>query len=177
MAEDQEGLQPTEYVVKNPEALKRGMKERVTGALDRVIEVNPISKANAENLQKVQDALPEGRIKAATSLALDAAKVPIAMGAVSLEIAKTVAPIRLLLLAPEIGARVVGGLGGEIGKKIVESRPARFAIGNVEGVMDAILGKRTPSPEGPKPTLENAHQILVGMARPEMGKQERRKMG
>lgn len=177
MAEDQEGLQPTEYIVKNPEALKRGVKERVRGVLDFVVDRNPVAKDAARGLERINAALPEGRLKQVHALAVDVLKGPMAVASGGLELLKIMPAVRLLIFFPEQAARLGVNLGGFAVEKIVESKPAQFAVGTVEGVMDKILGKRAPVVEGPKPTLENAHQMLVGMARPEMGKQERRKMG
>lgn len=177
MAEDQEGLQPQEYIVKNPEALKRGVKERVGGVLDYIIDRNPVAKDAARGLERINAALPEGRLKQVHGLAVDVLKGPMAVASGGLEILKIMPAVRLLTFLPEQAARLGANLGGFAVEKIVESKPAQFAMGTVEGVMNKILGRHAPAAEGPKPTLENAHQILVGMARPELGKQERRKMG
>lgn len=183
MAEDSEGLKGQEYIVKNPEALKTGVRERVKGVLDWVIDRNPLTKEQNKALDKIWGALPEGRIKDATRLALDVTKVPRGMSAAGLEMIKTLLPVtRLFLAAPEAAVSGMAKGFGFIGEKIVESGPAKFAVGTVEAVMDRILGGGKPRevaatvPQEPV-TPEGARQVLVGMARPETGKQERRKLG
>lgn len=175
MAEDREGPIPQEI---NSDGLTGRVRERAKGVLDHFIDQNPVVREQAQSMDRVQAALPEGRIKDAVAIAGDVLKVPKAVFAIQLELLKRVIPgFSLVAFFPE----QIGALGikaaGFVAEKVVESAPAKFAVGTVEGVMDGILGKRAPAVEAPKATLDNAHQILVGMARPELGKQERRKMG
>lgn len=174
MAEDKEGPIPQEI---HADRLNGRVREKAKGALDWFIDRNPVIKTQRDTLRRVHSALPEGRIKQATSLAVDLAKMPQAGMAAALEIGKIHPLIRLALFMPEQILKGGIKMGGAITEKVVESAPARFAVGTVEGVMDGILGRRAPVVEAPKATLDNAHQILVGMARPELGRQERRKLG
>lgn len=174
MAENREGPIPQEI---HPDGLPGRVRERTRGVVDWFIDRNPVIKTQRDTLQRVHNALPEGRIKQATQLAVDWAKIPQAGMAAAVEIGKIHPLIRLALFIPEQILKGGIKMGGAITEKVIESAPVKFAVGTVEGVMDGILGKRAPAVEAPKATLDNAHQILVGMARPEMGKQERRKMG
>lgn len=178
MAEDREGMQPQENVVENPDVLKRGVRERAKGILDHFIDQNPVVREQARSMDRVQAALPERRIKDAVGMVGDVLKVPKAAFAIQLELLKRVIPgFSLVAFIPEQIGAFGNKAAGFVAEKVVESAPAKFAVGTVEGVMDGILGKRAPQAEAPKATLDNAHQILVGMARPELGRQERRKMG
>lgn len=174
MAEDREGMQPTENVLKNPEAVKTGVREGVRVVLNFFIDQNPVIREQSRNMDRVQSALPEGRVKDAVGLAVDALKIPKAGIAACLEVVKRVIPLGgLLTFFPEQLGVLAQKAVGFVGEKVVESGPVKFAVGSVDGVMDSILGERRPAPA--KATLENSHQILVGMARPEMGVKERRK--
>lgn len=167
MAEDQEGLQPQEYIVKNPEAIKTGVRERARGVLDWFIDKNPIVKANRDVLERMNHALPDGRLRAIHRLATDLIKGPMAMASIGMETVKTIVPIvRVAAFPVEMAATIGGKVGGFIVEKAVASRPARFAVGTVEGIMDKILGRRLTAPEMPPATIDNARQILVGMAKP-----------
>lgn len=164
MAEDREGPRPQEI---NSDGLTGRVRERAKGVLDHFIDQNPVVREQAQNMNRVQAALPKGRIKDAVGLAVDISKIPRAGISLSLEMMKRMIPgFSLAVFFPE----QIGALGikaaGFVAEKVVESAPAKFAVGTVEGVMDGILGKRAPAVEAPKATLDNAHQILVGMARP-----------
>ncbi|MBI5620555.1 hypothetical protein HY949_02135 [Candidatus Gottesmanbacteria bacterium] len=169
MAEDQEGLSPQEQASLSPERAKAGVREGVRGVLDGYIKESPVVREQARNFERVHNVLPEGRIKDAVGLAVDAVKVPQAAFATVLEFAKRIPFVSLLTFFPErfgvLGQKVVGF----VAEKVAGSEPVKFAVGTVDGVLDGILGKRAPS-EAPKATLENSHQILVGMARGERKK-------
>ncbi|MEK7544309.1 MAG: hypothetical protein AAB557_05540 [Patescibacteria group bacterium] len=177
MAEDRESPQPKENVVKNPEALKAEVREGTRKVLDSFINQNPVVREQSRNMDRVQAALPEGRVKDAVGMALDLTKIPRALRSLQLEFVKRVIPFSSFVgfIPEQIGALSQKAVGF-VGEKITESAPVKFAVGTVEGVMDGILGKRAAAPETQRATIENSHQILVGMARPEMGKQERKKM-
>lgn len=175
MAEDREGPRPQEI---NSDGLTGRVRERAKGALDWFIDRNPIAKSQQEAFDGIQRSLPKGRLKEIARLAIDVTKVPRAGIASLIEGMKRGSPlIRAALFLPELAASFEYKTAGFVAEKVVESAPAKFAVGTVEGVMDGILGKRAPTVEAPKATIENAHQILVGMARPETGVKERRKMG
>ena len=179
MAEDHEGPTPQEYIVKNPEALKSGVRERTRGVIGWFLDRNPVSREAARAMDRVNKALPEGRFKQIHRLGVDMVKTPMAIAGTGLELLKLWPPARLLAFIPEQISTLSAKAGGFWGEKIVESRPVRFALGSVENIMDKILGsdgsRETVVSREPV-TLENAHQMLVGMARPETGGQERRKM-
>lgn len=175
MAEDREGPRPQEI---NPSGLTDRVRERAKGVLDHFIDQNPIAKAQQEAVDGIVGSLPKGRLKEIARLANDVTKVPRAGIATVIEGMKLGSPvIRAAFFLPELAASFGYKAAGFVAEKVVESAPAKFAVGTVEGVMDGILGKRAPVVEAPKATLDNAHQILVGMARPELGRQERRKLG
>ncbi len=170
MAEDREGLSPREQASLNPERAKTGVREAVRGVLNTIIDQNPVVREQAKSMDRVQSVLPEGRVKDAVGLAVDAVKVPQAIMARNLEMIKKVVPgFALVMIIPE----QIGAIGqkaiGFVAEKVAESAPVKFAVGSVDGVLDGILGKREAAPR-PKVTLENAHQVLVGMARAEIKK-------
>lgn len=175
MAEVREGMQPDEARIVNPETVNGGVRESVVGVLNSFIDKNPVVREQARSMDRVQAALPEGRVKDAVGLVVDAAKGAQAGVATIREILKKTIPgFSLAMFVPELIEAAGTKARGFIVEKVVESGPVKFAVGSVDGVMDSILGERRPTPA--KATLENSHQILVGMARPEMGVKERRKM-
>lgn len=193
MAEDSEGVKGPEHIVKKPEALKQEIQVRTRGVLDRFIDKNPVVKEQGEALNGIITAMPEGRLKNIAKMGNDILKIPRAGIVISLETIKTIMPVvRLALFVPEKLVALGTKVGGKLAGKVIESRPAQFAMGTVEKVMDRILGDRGrnklqenvvavgrgalgDNPVGRSVrqlnndiqiTAENAHQILVGMARP-----------
>lgn len=174
MAEDREGMQPEEQALVNPERTKRGLREVARGILNGYINENPVVREQAINCERVHAALPDGRVKDAVGLAVDAVKVPQALYSNLLGLAKTIPGISFATFLPEKIVQLKEKVVGFVAEKVVESGPVQAGVRTVDSIVDGILGERRPAP--PKATIENSRQILVGMARPEMGKQERRKM-
>lgn len=175
MAEDREGMQPEVVRFVKPEAAKGGVRESVVGVLNTFIDKNPVVREQARSMDRVQAALPEGRVKDAVGLAVDAAKIPKALIAFELELIKRMIPLGgLLTFVPEQLSALGHKAMGFVAETVVESGPVQAGVRTVDSIVDGILGERRPAPV--KATIENSRQILVGMARPEMGKQERRKM-
>lgn len=175
MAEDREGMQPQEMRIVSPETVKGGVRESVVGVLNTFIDKNPVVREQARSMDRVQSALPEGRVKDAVGLAVDAMKIPKAAFAIQMEAIKRLVPFAgLLTFVPEQIAAVGAKVTGFVAEKVVESGPVQAGVRTVDSIVDGILGERRPAPV--EATLENSHQILVGMARPEMGEQERKKM-
>ena len=175
MAEVREGMQPDEARIVNPETVKGGVRESVVGILNSFIDKNPVVRERANVLDRVYSALPEGRVKDVAGLANDVLKIPQAGNAFILEAVKKALPFGEYAAAiPEKFISLGTKVTGFVAEKVVESGPVQAGVRTVDGVMDSILGERRPTPA--KATLENSHQILVGMARPELGVKERRKM-
>lgn len=173
MAEVREGMQPDEARIVNPETVKGGVRESVVGVLNSFIDKNPVVREQARSMDRVQSALPEGRVKDAVGLAVDAVKGIQVGAAVTREYLKKFVPgFSLVMFVPELVEAAGSKFRGFIMEKVVESGPVQAGVRTVDSIVDGILGERRPAPV--KATLENSHQILVGMARPEMGKQERK---
>lgn len=174
MAEDREGVQPAEARSVNTETVKGGVRESVVRVVNSFIDKNPVVREQARSMDRVQAALPEGRVKDAVGLAVDAAKGVQAGVATTREILKKTIPgFSLVMFVPELIEAAGTKARGFLLEKVVESGPVQAGVRTVDSIVDGILGERRPAP--PKATLENSHQILVGMARPDMGKQERKK--
>ncbi|MDP1722163.1 MAG: hypothetical protein Q8L37_03060 [Candidatus Gottesmanbacteria bacterium] len=168
MAEDREGLSPQEQTPLNPERAKSGVREAVRGVLNGYINENPVVREQARNCERVNAALPEGRAKDAIGLAVDAVKVPQAAFATVLEFAKRIPGMSFVTFFPEKFSQLKEKVVGFMAEKVVESGPVQMGVRTVDGIVDGILGERRPAPA--KATLENSHQILVGMARAETKK-------
>ena len=181
MAEDHEGPTPQEYIVRNPEALKKGLREHVFGVRDWFLDRNPVTREAARAMDKVNKALPEGRLQQIHRFGIDMAKGPMTVAGMGVEALKMMPAVRLMMFLPEQAAALGAKVGGFFAEKTAESKPVQFAVGSVDRVVDQIFGREnleefahtaTHEPV----TLEGARQVLVGMARPETGRQERRKM-
>jgi hypothetical protein len=164
MAEDQEGLSPQEAKPVSPERVKTGVRERVVGVLNEFINQNPVVREQSKAIDRIHGALPEGRVKDAVGLAVDAVKVPQALFATTLEWMKMIPGVSFAAFIPEKIGVLQHKAVGFIGEKIAESAPVQAGVRTVDAIMDGILGERKAPP--PKATLENARQVLVGMARP-----------
>ena len=181
MAEDREELQGQEYIVKNPEALKSGVRERTRGVVDWFLERNPVTREAARAMDRMNKALPEGRLQQIQRLGIDMLKTPMAIAGTGIELLKTMPVVRLMMFLPEQAAALGAKVGGFMAEKAAESKPVQFAVGSVDRVVDRIFGRENlekfahTATHGPV-TLEGARQVLVGMAGPETGRQERRKM-
>ncbi|OGG30551.1 hypothetical protein A2973_05740 [Candidatus Gottesmanbacteria bacterium RIFCSPLOWO2_01_FULL_49_10] len=184
MAEAGEGQKPVEYIVRDPDALKHGVRDRTTGILDKAIDKSPLMRSYATWLQSIHGALPEGAAKTMGGRMMDVLKVPMTGSALALETVK-VLPLPIvgvMARGAEAYLSTVLNIGSKIMPHVVESGPARFAVGSVDAVAERIWGggEATPTRRHSEPmasaTPENARMILVNMSRPELGKQERRKM-
>lgn len=169
-------MQPEVMRLVNSETVKGGARESVVRVLNSFIDKNPVVREQARSMDRVQAAFPEGRVKDAVGLVVDAAKGAQAGVATIREILKKTIPgFSLAMFVPELIEAAGTKVRGFIVEKVVESGPVQAGVRTVDSIVDGILGERRPAPV--KATIENSRQILVGMARPELGKQERRKMG
>lgn len=168
-------MQPQEMRIVNPETVKGGVRESVVGVLNTFIDKNPVVRERANILNRAYSALPEGRVKDVVGVVNDVLKIPQAGNALILEYVKKIVPFGEYAAAiPEKLLEIGTKATGFVAEKVVESGPVQAGVRTVDSIVDGILGERRPVPT--KATIENSRQILVGMARPEMGVKERRKM-